>query len=48
MDDSLPIVFTVRTSNQAGTHPEDDIDGMFELLRLGLRAGAEVLDVGSA
>jgi pentafunctional AROM polypeptide len=50
IDDSLPIVYTVRTAHQAGTWP-DDTDGikhMFDLLELGLRSGVEVLDVESA
>ena len=48
--DALLIVYTVRTAHQAGTWP-DDKDGirqMFDLLELGLRSGAEVLDVESA
>lgn len=50
MDDSIPIVYTVRTAHQAGTYPDDDegIANMFELLKLGLRGGTEVLDVESA
>ena len=50
MDDSLPIVYTVRTANQAGTWPDDEngIKHMFDLLELGLRSGVEVLDVESA
>lgn len=50
IDDSVPVVYTVRTSHQAGTYP-DDKDGiakMFQLLELGLRGGTEVLDVESA
>jgi shikimate-5-dehydrogenase/3-dehydroquinate dehydratase type I len=50
LEDVMPIVYTVRTRNQAGTYP-DDLDGiskMFELLELGLRGGVEVLDVESA
>ena len=50
IDDSVPVVYTVRTAHQAGTYPDDDegIDKMFEILQLGLRAGVEVLDVESA
>ncbi|KAL7529803.1 hypothetical protein ACHAXR_003172 [Thalassiosira sp. AJA248-18] len=50
IDDALPIVYTVRTAHQAGTWPDDEngINKMFELLELGLRSGAEVLDVESA
>ena len=50
IDDAIPIVYTVRTAHQAGTH-EDNDDGirrMFQLLKLGLRGAAEVLDVESA
>jgi len=50
LDDSLPVVFTVRTEHQAGTFPDDEegIAEMFKILNLGLRAGVEVLDVESA
>ncbi len=50
IDDSMPVVYTVRTRNQAGTYPDDDegIAKMFDLLELGLRAGVEVLDIESA
>jgi hypothetical protein len=50
LDDVMPIVYTVRTRNQAGTYPDDQngISKMFELLEWGLRAGVEVLDVESA
>ena len=50
IDDALPIVYTVRTAHQAGTWPDDDggIRRMFDLLKLGLRSAAEVLDVESA
>ena len=43
-------MFTVRTQNQAGTYPDDpaSVKSMMELLRLGLRSGAEVLDVEAA
>jgi shikimate dehydrogenase/3-dehydroquinate dehydratase type I len=50
MEDVMPIVYTVRTQNQAGTYPDDPagIDQMFNLLDWGLRGGVEVLDVESA
>ena len=50
IDDALPIVYTVRTANQAGTWPDDadSIKQMFNLLELGLRSGVEILDVESA
>lgn len=50
LDDVMPIVYTVRTRNQAGTYPDDEegISKMFDLLQWGLRAGVEVLDVESA
>lgn len=50
LEDVMPIVYTVRTRNQAGTYPDDEsgINKMFELLEWGLRGGVEVLDVESA
>lgn len=50
LEDVMPIVYTVRTRNQAGTYPDDEegIANMFELLHWGLRSGVEVLDVESA
>lgn len=50
LEDVMPIVYTVRTQNQAGTYPDDadGIEKMFELLAWGLRGGVEVLDVESA
>lgn len=50
MEDSIPVVYTVRTAHQAGTWPDDSdgIDRMFDSLEMGLRAGVEVLDVESA
>ncbi len=50
IDDVMPIVYTVRTKNQAGTYPDDKegVSKMFDLLQWGLRAGVEVLDVESA
>jgi shikimate-5-dehydrogenase/3-dehydroquinate dehydratase type I len=50
IDDSVPVVYTVRTAHQAGTYPDDKegIDRMFNILELGLRSGVEILDVESA
>ena len=50
LEDVMPIVYTVRTQNQAGTFPDDDegISKMFDMLEWGLRGGVEVLDVESA
>jgi 3-dehydroquinate dehydratase type I len=50
LQDVMPIVYTVRTQNQAGTYPDDEagIAKMFQILQWGLRAGVEVLDVESA
>jgi shikimate dehydrogenase/3-dehydroquinate dehydratase type I len=50
VQDAMPIVYTVRTQNQAGTYPDnaEGINKMFELLILGLRSGSEVVDVESA
>mmetsp|Transcript_7870 Transcript_7870/g.10319 ORF Transcript_7870/g.10319 Transcript_7870/m.10319 type:complete len:850 (-) Transcript_7870:34-2583(-) len=50
LEDVFPIVYTVRTQNQAGTYPDDEagIERMFQMLEWGLRSGVEVLDVESA
>eukprot|EP00529_Nitzschia_sp_RCC80_P000725 CAMPEP_0113480278 /NCGR_PEP_ID=MMETSP0014_2-20120614/21791_1 /TAXON_ID=2857 /ORGANISM="Nitzschia sp." /LENGTH=886 /DNA_ID=CAMNT_0000373699 /DNA_START=28 /DNA_END=2688 /DNA_ORIENTATION=+ /assembly_acc=CAM_ASM_000159 len=50
LEDVMPIVYTVRTQNQAGTYPDDEdgITKMFDILDWGLRGGVEVLDVESA
>lgn len=50
IEDCMPIVYTVRTANQAGTYPDDEegINSMFDVLEWGLRGGVEVLDVESA
>uniref|UniRef100_A0A7S4MW89 Shikimate dehydrogenase (NADP(+)) n=1 Tax=Odontella aurita TaxID=265563 RepID=A0A7S4MW89_9STRA len=50
LEDSIPIVYTVRTAHQAGTYPDDEegIRRMFDMLRVGLRSGVEVCDVESA
>lgn len=50
IDDSVPVVYTVRTAHQAGTYPDDEsgISRMFDLLQLALRSGVEILDIESA
>lgn len=49
LEDVMPMVYTVRTSEQAGTFDAHaDEAGMFERLEWGLRGGVEVLDVESA
>jgi shikimate-5-dehydrogenase/3-dehydroquinate dehydratase type I len=50
LEDVIPIVYTIRTKNQAGSYPDDEngINQMFNALEWGLRGGAEVLDVESA
>jgi len=50
LEDVMPICYTVRTQNQAGTYPDDEagISKMFDMLGWGLRGGVEVLDVESA
>lgn len=50
IEDNMPIVYTVRTANQAGTYPDDEegIKKMFKVLEWGLRGGVDVLDVESA
>ena len=49
MEDVMPIVYTVRTAEQAGTFDaKQDETGMFKRLEWGLRGGVEVLDVESA
>ncbi len=41
----LPIVFTVRTVSQGGYFPDKEQGLLFELLELGIRLGAEYIDV---
>jgi 3-dehydroquinate dehydratase type I len=41
----LPIVFTVRSVGQIGKFPDETPKKMFDLLREGLRAGCEWIDV---
>lgn len=42
---ALPIVYTVRSDTQGGTFPADQEDFMFALLRVGIEAGCEYIDV---
>eukprot|EP01035_Chromulina_nebulosa_P026187 gene26187-34253_t len=42
---NLKIVYTVRTIKQIGQYPDDDFEGIYNLLKEGLRAGVEWLDV---
>lgn len=42
---SLPILFTVRSRQQLGEFPDDDLAGVVDLLQEGLRAGVAWLDV---
>ncbi|KAI7903655.1 EPSP synthase-domain-containing protein [Cokeromyces recurvatus] len=42
---SIPVIFTVRSKGQAGAYPDDDEEGMFELLNWGQRWGCEYIDV---
>jgi len=39
---NLKIVYTVRTIRQIGQYPDDDFEGICNLLKEGLRAGVEV------
>ena len=39
---NLKIVYTVRTIKQIGRYPDDDFEGIYNLLKEGLRAGVEV------
>lgn len=41
----LPVVYTVRTKGQLGQYPDEDVQGIEELLMEGLRAGVEWIDV---
>lgn len=41
----LPIVYTVRTVSQLGRHPDDQRDQLLSLVKAGLRAGVEWLDI---
>lgn len=42
---SLPVVYAVRSKNQGGWAPSDDPKGYAALVHLGLRSGAEYVDV---
>jgi len=42
---NLPIVYTVRTAGQGGAFPDGSEDHLFDLLDIGLRLGAEYIDV---
>ncbi|KAI0027834.1 aromatic amino acid family biosynthesis-like protein [Vararia minispora EC-137] len=42
---AIPLVFTVRTVSQGGAFPDKAVNEAFELMELGLRLGAEYLDV---
>uniref|UniRef100_A0A7S1BTH9 Shikimate dehydrogenase n=1 Tax=Corethron hystrix TaxID=216773 RepID=A0A7S1BTH9_9STRA len=51
LTDAIPILYTVRTANQAGTFPdatENDIQRMYDFAALGFRTGSEVVDIESA
>jgi len=46
LEDVMPLVFTVRSDSQAGTFPTSQHQPLlWDLLELGLRSGANVLDV---
>ena len=42
---NLPLIYTVRTQNQGGMFPNEQIDRYFELTKLGFKVGAEYVDV---
>lgn len=42
---SIPVIYTVRSKGQAGAFPDNDEEGMFELLTWGQRWGCEYVDV---
>lgn len=42
---NLPVVFSVRSKNQGGWAPSDDVAGYAALVKLGLRSAAEYVDV---
>eukprot|EP00978_Attheya_sp_CCMP212_P035873 scaffold158592_cov54-Attheya_sp.AAC.2 len=49
LEDVMPLVFTVRSDSQAGTFPTSQQQPLlWDLLELGLRSGANVLDVECA
>ncbi|KAJ3335757.1 3-dehydroquinate dehydratase (3-dehydroquinase) [Gonapodya sp. JEL0774] len=41
----LPIIFTVRTTGQGGKYPGENVEGMFELLKMALKWGCEFVDL---
>ncbi|KAI8333179.1 EPSP synthase-domain-containing protein [Chlamydoabsidia padenii] len=41
----IPVIYTVRSKGQAGTFPDGDEAGMFDLLAWGLRWGCEYVDM---
>lgn len=42
---TLPIIFTVRTFTQGGMCPDEAQDAIFELMKLGVKAGCEYVDM---
>ncbi|ORY95954.1 EPSP synthase-domain-containing protein [Syncephalastrum racemosum] len=42
---TLPVVYTVRSRGQGGAYPDNDPQGMLDLLRWGRRWGCEYIDV---
>ncbi|KAI8993294.1 EPSP synthase-domain-containing protein [Pilobolus umbonatus] len=44
---TIPVIFTVRSKSQAGAFPDEDEDGMIELLSWGERWGCEYVDIES-
>lgn len=42
---SIPVIYTVRSKGQAGAFPDDNEEGMFDLLAWGQRWGCEYVDV---
>lgn len=41
----LPIIYTLRTKSQGGKFPNEDTDGIKDLILLGIKLGVEFLDV---
>ncbi|KNE61973.1 3-phosphoshikimate 1-carboxyvinyltransferase [Allomyces macrogynus ATCC 38327] len=41
----VPVIFTVRSAEQAGTFPDDQIDAMVDLLRAAIAWGVDILDL---
>ncbi|KWU47540.1 putative ARO1-Pentafunctional AROM polypeptide [Rhodotorula sp. JG-1b] len=42
---TLPIIFTVRTASQGGMCPDEAQEAIFELMKLGVKAGCEYVDM---